>query len=178
MSPTIPSYPSSQGPAVNENRARTVYLMPDAKITANLVALLHQSLADTLDLAFQIQRAHWAVDGRNACGLRLLFANLHGQLTTYVDAFNQRAVTCGNQALETLRAAGPSALHEGDPLDTRGDKIVLGDLVDRCGEYSGRIRAASRLAENLGDPDMAAFCKGISRDMDKTLWMLTSIQVA
>lgn len=178
MSWTMPIYSSPREPAVSRSLAGTEHLMPDANITEKLVALLEQSRADTLDLAFQVERAHWTVDGRNACGLRLLFANLHGQLATYVDAFNQRAVTLGSQALETLRATDPSVLPGGNPLDARGDKIVLCDLVDRCGEYSGRLRAAGRMAESLGDQDTAAFCKGIARDMDQTLWMLTSIQVA
>jgi starvation-inducible DNA-binding protein len=178
MSWTMPIYSSPQEPAFSRRPARTEHLVSDAKTTEKLVALLEQALADTLDLAFQVEQAHWTVDGRNACGLRLLFANLHGQLATYMDAFTQGAVTRGSQALETLHAADLWALPGGDPLDARGDKIVLGELVDHCGEYSGRIRAASRLAETLGDQDMAAFCKGISHDMDKTLWMLTSIQVA
>lgn len=58
------------------------------------------------------------------------------------------------------------------------DARTTENLVDRCAEYSGRIRTASRMAESLGDQNTAAFCQGVSRDMDKTLWMLTSIQVA
>ena len=163
---------------MSRSQACTEHLMSDARTTDNLVALLDQSLADTLDLAFQIERARWTVDGRNACGLRLLFENLQGQLATYMDAFGQRAATLGSQALETLRAADKPSVAGVDALDARGDRVVLGDLVDRCAEYSGRIRTASRMAESLGDQNTAAFCQGVSRNMDKTLWMLTSIQVA
>jgi DNA-binding ferritin-like protein len=163
---------------MSRSQALIYCMTSDARTTDDLVALLDQSLADTLDLAFQIERAHWTVDGQNACGLRQLFENLHVQLAAYVDDFDQRVVTLGSQTLETLRTADKSSVAAVDPLDARGDKIVLNDLVDRCGEYSGRIRTASRRAERLGDPNIAAFCKGVSQDMDKTLWMLTSIQVA
>ena len=178
MSWTVPTYSSPQEPAVSSSQAHTEPLFSGAKTTKDRVALLNQSRADTLDLAFQIERAYWTVEGRNAWGLRLLFEKIHGQLATYVGGFDQRVVTPGSQTLETLRVANQPAMAAVDPLDARGDKIVLNDLVDRCGEYSERIRTASRMAGQLGDQDTAAFCKGVSRDMDKTLWMLTSIQVA
>lgn len=167
-----------QNPAASNSQAHTEQRVFEAKATAALVALLDQFLADTLDLTFQIERAHWTVEGQNAKGLRRLFENLHNQLAAYVDDLDRRTVVLGSQTLETLRAANQSSAAAVDPLEMRGDKVVLNDLVDRCGEYSGRIRTASRRAERLGDQSTAAFCEGVSRDMDKTLWMLTSIQVA
>jgi starvation-inducible DNA-binding protein len=76
------------------------------KNSPELVAMLNQSLADTLDLAYQTKQAHWNVKGPNFYGLHLLFDQLYIQLGTTVDDLAERAVALGGQALGTIRAAG------------------------------------------------------------------------
>ena len=153
-------------------------VMFDERTTSELVAMLNQSLADSLDLAYQTKQAHWNVKGYNFYGLHLLFDDLHGQLATYVDDFAERAVTIGGQALGTVRVAGATSELDEYPLDALDSKTHVNALVDRYGEYTSRVRHAIRTAEKLGDQDTADLYTSVSRAMDKALWMLTAHQEA
>ncbi|HEY3271971.1 MAG TPA: DNA starvation/stationary phase protection protein Dps [Geothrix sp.] len=161
---------------MSKHQALAGHIMFDEKTTDELVVLLNQTLADTLDLAYQTKQAHWNVKGYNFYGLHLLFDNLYGQLTTYVDDFAERAVTIGGQALGTVRSAGRRSQLDEYPLDAQGSKVHVDALVDRYGEYTSRVRQAIRKAEKLGDQDTADLYTSVSRAMDKALWMLTAHQ--
>ncbi|WP_306590469.1 DNA starvation/stationary phase protection protein Dps [Geothrix sp. 21YS21S-4] len=150
--------------------------MVDGNHSEELVALLNQSLADTLDLAYQTKQAHWNVKGPNFYGLHLLFDQLYIQLATFVDDFAERAVTLGGQAFGTIRAAGAASRLDEYPLDARKGAVHVKALVDRYADYTTRVRAAIEKAEKLGDPDTADLYTAVSRAMDKALWMLTSHQ--
>lgn len=161
---------------MSRNTSLIEHVMFDAKTTKVLVALLNQSLADTLDLAYQTKQAHWNVKGQNFYSLHLLFDNLYGQLSTFVDDFAERAVTMGGQAQGTIRSAGSASSLAEYPLDAQDSRIHVDALVDRYGEYTGRIRKAIREAEQLGDKDTADLYTAVSRAMDKALWMLKAHQ--
>ncbi len=154
------------------------HVMFDAKTTKDLVALLNQSLADTLDLAYQTKQAHWNVKGQNFYGLHLLFDKFYEQLSTYVDDFAERAVTMGGQAMGTIRAASNASSLAEYPLDALDSKIHVESLVERYGEYTGRMRKAIKKAEQLGDQDTADLYTTVSRALDKALWMLRAHQQA
>ena len=148
------------------------------KTSEELVAMLNQSLADTIDLAYQTKQAHWNVKGSNFYGLHLLFDQLYIQLSIYVDEFAERAVALGGQALGTIRAAGVASHLEEYPLDAKKSMVHVNALVDRYGDYTSRVRHAIRKAEKLGDQDTADLYTSVSRAMDKALWMLTAHQDA
>jgi len=150
----------------------------DDRTTEHLVALLNQSTAETLDLAFQTQRAHRSVRGQNSDELRLVFEHLHHQLSTYVDDFENRALSLGGRTLGTQRIHGALAADARHRLDAQAGPVLLDDLVDSCGEYAGRMRKAIRTSARLGHHDTAHFYTGVSWAMDKTLWMLTAHQDA
>ena len=152
----------------------TERVMFDPKTTSELVAMLNQSLADTLDLAYQTKQAHWNVKGYNFYGLHLLFDDLHGQLAGYVDEFAERAVTIGGQALGTIRIAGSTSRLDEYPLEATDSRVHVEALVDRYGDYTSRVRHGIRKAEKLGDQDTADLYTTVSRAIDKALWMLTA----
>lgn len=160
------------------NPPLTEHVMFDAKTTRELVALLNQSLADTLDLAYQTKQAHWNVKGQNFYGLHLLFDKLFGQLSAFADEFAERVVTMGGQALGTIRAVSRASSLAEYPLEALDSKIHVDSLVERYGEFTGRMRKAIRKAEQLGDQDTADLYTAVSRDMDKALWMLKAHQEA
>lgn len=163
---------------MTRNRPHHEHLMFDAKTTKDLVSLLNQALADTLDLAYQTKQAHWNVKGQNFYGLHLLFDQLYVQLATYVDDFAERAVTLGGQAHGTIRAAGSASRLAEYPLDAYESTVHVKTLVERYGEYTGRMRNAIRESGQLGDQDTADLYTTVSRSMDKALWMLRSHQEA
>ncbi len=146
----------------------------DAKTTEDLVDLLNQSLADTLDLAYQTRRARWNVRGPDSWGLNLLFDQLYGQLAIYGDGFAERVATAGGHRLDTSHAVGSAAGLIEYPLDVVDGKLHMGTLVDHYGEYAGRMRKGVKKAGRLGDQPTADFYATISHAMDKALWMLTA----
>jgi starvation-inducible DNA-binding protein len=163
---------------MNQQRAMPEHTLFNEKTSRELVALLNQTLADTLDLAYQIKQAHWNVKGYNSYGLYLLFDDLYGKLVTFVDDFAERAVTLGGQALGTVRVAAASSKLDEYPLDALDSKVHVDALLDRYGDYSSRVSQATRSAEKLGDQDTADLYSSVSRAMDKAIAMLTAHQVA
>ncbi len=150
--------------------------MFDPKTTQDLVALLNQSLADTLDLTSQTKQAHWNVKGENFYGLHLLFDSLYEQLGVFGDDLAERAVTLDGQAIGTVRAAAKASRLEEYPLDARDSRIHVHAMVDRYENYTRHARHAIKDAEKLGDSDTADLYTSISRAMDKALWMLKAHQ--
>jgi starvation-inducible DNA-binding protein len=163
---------------MSKNNALVDHQMFDAKTTEELVALLNQSLADSLDLAYQTKQAHWNAKGHNFFGLHLLLDQLYTQLATFVDDFAERAVTMGGQAHGTIRAAAGASHLDEYPLDAQDSHIHVDALVDRYGSFTARIRKAIRKSGQLGDPDTADLYTSVSRAMDKALWMLRAHQQA
>lgn len=158
---------------IYENHTHLTFAPKTAK---DLVSLLNQALADTLDLAYQTKQAHWNVKGPNFYGLHLLFDKLYAQLSVFVDDFAERAVALGGQAHGTIRAAGSASRVSEYPLDASDSEDHVSALVERYGQYTGQIRNAIREAGQLGDQDTADLFTSASRAMDKALWMLRSNQ--
>jgi len=150
----------------------------DAETVGGLVAMLSQYLADTLDLACQTKQAHWNVSGYNFFDLHLLIDELHHQLSTFADDFAERVKALGGQAQGILPAAESAPCLDEYPMDAQESQIHLDALVDRYGEFTGRIRTAIRKAEKLGDPATAQLYRAVSRALDQALWMLTAQYVA
>jgi len=163
---------------MNKHHDSSEHHASNEKDTRELVDMLNQALADSLDLAYQTKQAHWNVKGYNFYGLHLLFDDLHAQLAGYVDDFAERAVSIGGQALGTIRAASATSRIDEYPLDALDGKVHVNALVDRYGEFTSRLRHAIRHAEKLGDKDTAGLFTTVSMAMDKALWMLTAHQEA
>lgn len=146
----------------------------DPRVTEALVALLNQSLSDTLDLAYRTNQARATIKGQNIYALHLLFEQLHGQLLGFGDAFADRAITLGgpnrNAALAT---DGASWLNE-PAARTQTNRIQLDALVDRYGEYTGWMRQAIREADRFHDQDTAQLFTTVTQAVDKALWRLTA----
>jgi starvation-inducible DNA-binding protein len=151
-------------------------IMLDPKVGQGLVALLNQSLADTLDLTSQTKQAHWNVKGENFYGLHLLFDALYEQLGTFGDDIAERAVTLGGQAIGTIRSAAKASRLEEYPLNARDSKTHVYAMVERYEAYTRFARQAIKDAERMDDPDTADLYTSISRAMDKALWMLRAHQ--
>jgi starvation-inducible DNA-binding protein len=161
---------------MNKQHSQLEHELFNERTCADLVALLNQTLADTLDLAYQTKQAHWNVKGSNFYSLHLLFDQLYLQLNTYVDDFAERVVALGGQALVTIRSASGTSNLEEYPLDAKKSMAHVNVLVDRYSDYSSRVRHAIHKADKLGDKDTADLYTTVSRAMDKALWMLTAHQ--
>ena len=138
------------------------------------VALLNQQLADTSDLYSQIKQAHWNVKGMQFYQLHLMFDTLAESVEEYIDTIAERATALGGTALGTVRMAGAASRLPEYPLDTVGSRQHVEALTARFAALAKTTRAAIASADSMGDADTTDLFTQVSRELDKSLWMLES----
>ena len=137
-----------------------------------LVAVLNQALADLGDLYSQTKQAHWNVRGKNFFTLHKLFDEVAESAEAHWDDVAERAVQLGGYARGTVRmAAGASQLPEW-PETLGSEAEFVKALTERFALAAGSIRAAIHTTAELGDADTADLFTEISRELDKSLWLL------
>ena len=143
-----------------------------ASVREQVVTILSQSLAASLDLKTQTKQAHWNVKGKDFYQLHELFDEMAGELEEYVDMVAERVTALGGTALGTARmAAGQSILPE-YPTDIVGGMDHVTALADRYAAYAKHVREAIDTTDELGDADTADLYTEVSRTIDKRLWFL------
>lgn len=145
----------------------------DGETRQEMVALLNQELVDLFDLYSQAKQAHWNVKGTQFLSLHELYDQLAGQLLGHVDTVAERATTLGGTALGTARmtAAGSRLPEFPEVTDGRG---TIEALVERYAALAASTRAGIEQADAAGDANTADLLTGVSRDLDKSLWILES----
>jgi len=137
-----------------------------------IVSILNQQLADTIDLYSQVKQAHWNVKGRQFIALHELFDTLAGEATGYADDLAERATAFGGVAIGTSRAvAGRSRLPELNLGALPGDEALTA-LAERYAQLAASTRKAIETTGGLGDAGTSDLFTGISRGLDKSLWLL------
>jgi starvation-inducible DNA-binding protein len=136
------------------------------------VALLNQALADLGDLYSQTKQAHWNVRGKNFYSHHLLFDSVAETAEAHWDDVAERAIQLGGYARGTSRmTAKATSLPEWpEDLDIEADFVKA--LTERFKLVANSIRAGIDAAGKLGDADTADLFTEISRELDKSLWML------
>ena len=136
------------------------------------VVLLNQALADLGDLYSQTKQAHWNVRGKNFYSHHLLFDAVAETAEAHWDDVAERAVQLGGYARGTSRmTAGASSLPEW-PENLVTEEEFVKALTERFTLVANSIRVAIDAAANLGDADTADLFTEISRELDKSLWLL------
>jgi starvation-inducible DNA-binding protein len=137
-----------------------------------VAAILNQSLADLSDLYSQTKQAHWNVRGASFYALHKLFDDLAASVESHIDDTAERVTSLGALAKGTVRmAAAASALPE-FPDAQDGEFSYVNALVARYAAAANSVRKAIDTTAALGDADTADLLTGVSRDLDKALWML------
>src|SRR5882757_9130940 len=78
--------------------------LPEDK-RVEVIGLLNQRLAESIDLQTQCKQAHWNVKGPSFIGLHKLFDDVNEDVETYVDLIAERIVQLGGIAEGTIGAA-------------------------------------------------------------------------
>jgi starvation-inducible DNA-binding protein len=144
----------------------------DSQAREQLVALLNQQLADTLDLYSQTKQAHWNVRDVQFYQLHELFDELASQLHEYIDTIAERATALGGLAMGTMRIAARNSRLDEYPSDAVDSLEHVQALAIRFASYAATTRAAIDVALRLDDQSTADLFTEISRSMDKSLWFL------
>jgi starvation-inducible DNA-binding protein len=139
---------------------------------AQVITILNQSLASSLDLKTQVKQAHWNVKGMDFYQLHQLFDEMAAELEELIDLIAERVTALGGTALGTARMAASRSILPEYPLDTLDGKDHIIALADRYAPYGKQIRAAIDQTGELGDADTADLYTEVSRAIDKRLWFL------
>ena len=142
------------------------------EIRLDVITLLNQTLAYTVDLRSQVKQACWNVKGKDFISLHALLTTIAAALDVYADLMAERIAVLGGVVMGTARMAAalsqlpeyPSALVEGN------DHVVA--LVERFASYATVMRGGITQAADVEDAGSAAVYTDISRGVDKQLWVL------
>lgn len=138
---------------------------------AQIVALLNQTLAFTLDLKTQVKQAHWNVKGLDFYQLHELFGELAGELEECVDLVAERVAALGGMATGTAHVAAQVSELPEYPYDLLDGKDHVVALADRYATQA-KVHQGIAKTDELSDADTAALCTEVLRAIDKRLWFL------
>lgn len=143
----------------------------DSENRAQVIEILNQALAETLDLYTQTKHAHWNVKGENFYQLHLLFDELAEMIFPYIDELGERITALGGFAKGTVRMAVSGSELPEFPEVNGGMEFVRA-LADRYGELGNRSREAIDKTDQLEDMASSDLMTEIVRGLDKALYFL------
>ncbi|HVY70437.1 MAG TPA: DNA starvation/stationary phase protection protein Dps [Verrucomicrobiae bacterium] len=137
-----------------------------------MIDLLNQQLADAIDLGLQAKQAHWNVKGPHFIGLHELFDKVAEEIEEFIDDIAERAVELGGVALGTVQVISKESRLEAYPLELASGQGHVTALSAATAKFGASTRAAIDAANEAGDADTADLFTGVSRGVDKLVWML------
>lgn len=137
-----------------------------------LVAILNQSLADSIDLVYQAKQAHWNVKGPNFIALHELFDRVATELDVHVDDLAERITTLGGIALGTVRLSAEHSSLAEYPHEISDGTAHVDALSTALSDFGKKTRKNIDATDEIGDKDTADLYTGISRNVDKLLWFV------
>jgi len=137
-----------------------------------LVELLNARLADVLDLHSHAKQAHWNVKGPNFMGLHELFDKVSDASDDAADDIAERAVALGGMAYGTSAVVTKTTKLSAYPLDIVQGSAHVNALANSLAATGKLIRTAIDDSAKLGDADSSDLFTGVSRELDKLLWMV------
>jgi starvation-inducible DNA-binding protein len=139
---------------------------------AKIAAALNACLADGVDLASQTKVAHWNTKGPHFAALHPLFDTFAASVHETNDEIAERAVTLGALAAGSARVAAKRSRLAEYPADATDGLEHAANLAGRLGVYLDGLRAARKLADELGDVDTSDLLTGAIREFEKHAWFL------
>jgi starvation-inducible DNA-binding protein len=137
-----------------------------------MVDLLNHRLADVLDLGLQAKQAHWNVKGPQFIALHELFDKVAEELEEATDEIAERAVALGGVALGTVQIIAERSSLAPYPLTSVSGREHIVALAAALAKFGKSTRGAIDTATKAGDADTADLFTGVSRNVDKLLWLM------
>ncbi len=136
------------------------------------VDLLNQQLADVLDLGLQCKQAHWNVKGPHFIALHELFDKVAEEVEEFTDDIAERAIALGGTALGTAQVVARDTRLKPYPVNLVSGKGHVAALSSALAAFAASTREAIDASARFGDADTADLFTGVSREVDKLLWMI------
>ncbi|WP_017316622.1 DNA starvation/stationary phase protection protein Dps [Mastigocladopsis repens] len=142
------------------------------EVQSQVIDILNQTLATTVDLKTQVKQAHWNVKSMNFRHLYELFHEIAMELEMYIDLLAQRVTTLGGLARGTARAAVKQSVLPEYPFHITEGQEHIASLAERLAIYGSLLWENIDRTAILGDADTAYLYAEISMVIDKRLWFL------
>ena len=142
------------------------------KTRKEVVQLLQERLADSIDLMVQAKQAHWNVKGPDFIALHELFDKIAAQSVEYADLVAERIVQLGGVAEGTIRLAAKASNLPEYPLGIHSGKEHVAALAHVLSFYAELSRKTIAQADELEDAVTADIFTGITREVDKNMWFV------
>ena len=141
-----------------------------------VIELLNQRLADSIDLQTQCKQAHWNVKGPAFIALHKLFDEINEDVEEYVDLIAERIVQLGGIAEGTVGVVtGRTSLVDYPLVLSKGAEHVAA-LSDALAAFGRTVRVGIEEMNELEDAGSAEILTEISRGVDKWLWFVEAHQ--
>jgi len=144
----------------------------DVTVRGEMIGVLNQQLADSLDLYSQSKQAHWNVKGMNFIALHKLFDDVAAAVEAIVDLIAERVTALGADAQGTVRMSAANSSLPEFPSDLDSGEAYVQTMVDRVSAFANSSREAASTALDAKDEATADVFIEITREMDKLLYFL------
>lgn len=141
-------------------------------VRTRAVEVLDARLADAIDLGLQVKHAHWNVKGPHFIALHELFDKVAENVEEHVDTLAERITALGGRAYGTLATVARRTSLAPYPVETADGLAHVRALAEVLADFGRKTRAAIGESDDLGDADTADIFTEVSRDLDKSLWLL------
>ena len=149
--------------------------LPEAS-RREVIGLLNQRLADSIDLQTQCKQAHWNVKGPTFIALHKLFDEVNEDIEGYVDLIAERIVQLGGVAEGTVGVVTERSTLVDYPLGLSAGAEHVAALSDALGMFGRTVRLGIEEMNELEDAGSADILTEISRGVDKWLWFVEAHQ--
>jgi starvation-inducible DNA-binding protein len=139
---------------------------------SQVVELLNQTLAATLDLYSQVKQAHWNVKGMNFYQLHLAFDDVASAVFPFVDTLAERATSLGGNANGTVHQSANSSFLPEYPTLPINEKQHLEAVQERLALYLKHAREGIAKTDDLDDETTNDIYIEIARTLDQKLWFI------
>jgi len=136
------------------------------------INVLNRTLTDMIDLTNCVRMAHWTMRGPNFIGLHEMLETFYNDLFNTADDVAERLVQIGGTPDGTSQNVVEKTRLPAYPQATVYTLDHVKELADRFGNLANSVRTGIHSTEEAGDADTADLLTGLSRDLDKKLWML------
>lgn len=136
------------------------------------IGVLQACLTDAVDLYNATRQAHWNVKGPQFHALHTMFEDFYTTLATDIDELAERLVQLGGTAMGTSQSVASGTRLAPYPTGIRQGMEHVAALAERYAALAASIRAGIDTTGEAGDADTADILTGVSKNLDKALWML------
>ena len=139
-----------------------------------MIGVLNDRLADTIDLSHAVKQAHWNLKGTGFIGVHELLDDVTAHLREGSDMMAERVAMMGGLAQGTSKTVAEKSSLEPYPTELVSVEDHVQALVSRFNDYTVKLRQAMEAADEAGDEDTADLLTEVSGAAEKDAWFIGS----